>query len=158
MAFGPCCGAMAPNPTLPQPRDSADTTCSFLNFFNPHISAIVNGCLIGMHRKVTYDTYGSVAQNLDPNPQSSPPSPCLSPGAPLGHRWRVLDIGTGSRAPPGAANQPQPTYKGQRSPERGIVACTTFTKMNSFVSPSISFVKQKAKTTVSRIFLLRICH
>ena len=50
---------------------------------------------------------------------------------------------------PSRRSQPQPTYKGQRSPERGIVACTTLTKMNSFVSPSIPFVIKKQR----RLFL-----
>ena len=137
--FGPCCSAVAPNPTLRQPRDSADTVCwSFLNFFNPHTSTIVMGCLIYICTEKSILTYKKQSPKMWT--QIIKAHPLSESWAPPGHPWRVLDIGTGSRAPPGAASQPQPTYKGQRSLERGIVACTTFTKMNSFVSPSIPFV------------------
>ena len=53
-----------------------------------------------------------VSSKFGPKSRKLTPSPCLSPGAPLGHWWTTaLDsIGTGSRAPPGAAN-PNPPIK-----------------------------------------------
>ena len=147
--FWPLAPVVVQRPQIPpfhNPRSPRDTTWSFLNFFDHHRSAIVKGRLTYMHRKVDCGIYEMVSSMFGPKSRKLTPQPLSESWGPAGP---LVDDSIGQhrdRFPrPSRRSQPQPTYKGQRSPERGIVACTTLTKMNSFVSPSIPHLSSKSK-------------